>query len=241
MNVPEELPYITATNDATDIPSSYPETIDMQRWNGVSMESMILLQRIDSENGIYKGTYDGPYQKNDYYGFEFIADGIWYRADASDDSKLAISNNSLSKFYFNDAEDNVTSINVTITVNLKELSWSYVINSQETGTVEEPKAQITMSHWFSEEEGNKTICTLYETEENIYEGEYEGANVDFQFIKDGNWYGAKDDNTPSELLNNSGKNTWFWKHTDNNWTENVHVKITVNLNSKTWDYEDITE
>lgn len=241
MNVPEELPYITATNDATDIPSSYPATIDMQRWNGTSMESMILLQRIDSENGIYEGTYDGPYQKNDYYGFEFIADGIWYGADASDNSKLAKSNNSLSKFYFNDAEDNVTSINVTITVNLKELSWSYVINSQETGTVEEPKAQITMSHWFGEQEGNKTICTLSETVENIYVGEYEGANVNFQFIKDGNWYGAKDNNTPSELLNNSGINTWFWKHTDNNWTENVHVKITVNFKTMTWSYEDITE
>lgn len=241
MNVPEELPYITATNDATDIPSSYPATIDMQRWNGTSMESMILLQRIDSENGIYEGTYDGPYQKNDNYGFEFIADGIWYRADANDNSKLAISNNSLSKFYFNGAEDNVTSINVTITVNLKELSWSYVINSQETGTVEEPKAQITMIHWFGEQEGNKTICTLSETVENIYVGEYEGANVNFQFIKDGNWYGAKDNNTPSELLNNSGINTWFWKHTDNNWTENVHVKITVNFNTMTWSYEDITE
>ena len=239
MNVPEELPYITATNDATDIPSSYPATIDMQRWNGTSMESMILLQRIDSENGIYEGTYDGPYQKNDYYGFEFIADGIWYRADASDNSKLAISNNSLSKFYFNDAEDNVTSINVTITVNLKELSWSYVIHSQETGTVEEPKAQITMTYWNGT--ANETICTLYETEENIYEGEYEGANVNFQFIKDGNWYGAKDDNTPSELLNNSGKNTWFYNYSDGNWPDNVHVKITVDFNTMTWSYEDITE
>lgn len=239
MNVPEELPYLTATNDATDIPSSYPATIDMQRWNGASMESMILLQRIDSENGIYKGTYDGPYQKNEYYGFEFIADGIWYRADASDNSKLAISDNSLSKFYFNNAEENVTSINVTITVNLKELSWEYEINSQETGTIEEPKAQITMTHWNGT--ANETICTLYETEENIYEGTYEGANVNFQFIKDENWYGAKDDNTPSELLNSSGKNTWFYNYSDGNWPDNVHVKITVNFNTMTWSYEEITE
>ena len=241
MNVPEELPYITATNDATEIPSQYPATIEMQRWNSStnSMETMTQLQRTDSENGIYEGTYDGPYQKNDYYGFEFIADGIWYRADASDNSKLAISNNSLSKFYFNDAEDNVTSINVTITVNLKELSWSYVINSQETGTVEEPKAQIIMSHW-SEEEGNKTICTLYETEENIYEGEYEGANVNFKFVEGENWYGAQDGDNPDKL-STSGSDTWFWKLTGNDWPENVHVKITVDLNSKTWDYEDITE
>lgn len=238
MNVPEELPYITATNDATDIPSSYPATIDMQRWNGTSMESMILLQRIDSENGIYEGTYDGPYQKNDYYGFEFIADGIWYRADASDNSQLAISNNSLSKFYFNDAEDNVTSINVTITVNLKELSWSYVIHSQETGTVEEPKAQITMTYWNGT--ANETICTLYETEENIYEGEYEGANVNFKFVEGENWYGAQDGDNPDKL-STSGSDTWFWKLTGNDWPENVHVKITVDLNSKTWDYEDITE
>ena len=242
MNVPEELPYITATNDATEIPSQYPATIEMQRWNSATkkMETMTQLQRTDSENGIYEGTYDGPYQKNSNYGFEFIVDGTWYRADASDNTKLAISNNDLSKFYFDKADDNVTSINVKITVDLKELSWSYVINSQETGTVEEPKAQITMSHWFGEEEGNKTICTLYETEENIYVGEYEGANLKFKFVEGENWYGAQDGDNPDKL-STSGSDTWFWKLTGNDWPENVHVKITVNLNSKTWNYEDITE
>ena len=242
MNVPEELPYITATNDATEIPSQYPATIEMQRWNSATkkMETMTQLQRTDSENGIYEGTYDGPYQKNSNYGFEFIVDGTWYRADASDNTKLAISNNDLSKFYFDKADDNVTSINVKITVDLKELSWSYVINSQETGTVEEPKAQITMSHWFGEEEGNKTICTLYETEENIYVGEYEGANLKFKFVEGENWYGAQDGDNPDKL-STSGSDTWFWKLTGNDWPENVHVKITVDLNSKTWDYEDITE
>ena len=242
MNVPEELPYITATNDATEIPSQYPATIEMQRWNSATkkMETMTQLQRTDSENGIYEGTYDGPYQKNSNYGFEFIVDGTWYRADASDNTKLAISNNDLSKFYFDKADDNVTSINVKITVDLKELSWSYVINSQETGTVEEPKAQITMSHWFGEEEGNKTICTLYETEENIYVGEYEGANLKFKFVEGENWYGAQDGDNPDKL-STSGSDTWFWKLTGNDWPENVHVKITVDLNSKTWNYEDITE
>ena len=204
---------------------------------------MTQLQRTDSENGIYEGTYDGPYQKNSNYGFQFVdvINDKWYKPVSGDNSKLEINDASDGKFYFDEANENVTSINVTITVNLKELSWSYVINSQETGTVEEPKAQITMSHWFSEEEGNKTICTLYETEENIYEGEYEGANVNFQFIKDGNWYGAKDNNTPSELLNNSGINTWFWEHTGNDQPTNVHVRITVDFNSMTWDYEEITE
>lgn len=233
---------VTIESGSSDIPEpeSYPETIDMQRWDGTSMVSMITLQRTDSENGIYEGTYDGPYQKNEYYGFEFIVDGTWYRADASDNTKLAISNNALSKFYFDKADDNVTSINVKITVDLKELSWSYVINSQETGTVEEPKAQITMSHWFGEEEGNKTICTLYETEENIYVGEYEGANLKFKFVEGENWYGAQDGDNPDKL-STSGSDTWFWKLTGNDWPENVHVKITVDLNSKTWDYEDITE
>ena len=241
MNVPEELPYITATNDATEIPSQYPATIDMQRYNGQTMESMVVLKRTNSEDGIYEGTYDGPYLKNnEHYGFEFISDGTWYRADASDNTKLAVSNNSLSKFYFDKAEDNVTSINVTITVNLKELSWEYTINSRETGIIEEPKSQITMSYWNNATSSNETICTLDETDDNVYEGEYEGANVSFQFIRDNSWYGAKDNDTPNELSLNSRINTWFYNYTDD-WPENVHVKITVNFNTMTWDYEDITE
>ena len=241
MNVPEELPYITATNDATEIPSQYPATIDVQRWNGTAMESMVVLQRTDSENGIYQGTYKGSYlKKNEYYGFEFIADETWYRADASDNTKLAVSDNSLSKFYFDRADDNVTSINVTITVNLKELSWEYTINSYETGIIEEPKSQITMSYWNNATSSNETICTLDETDDNVYEGEYEGANVSFQFIRDNSWYGAKDNDTPNELSLNSGINTWFYNYTDD-WPENVHVKITVDFNTMTWSYEEITE
>ena len=241
MNVPEELPYITATNDATEIPSQYPATIDVQRWDGNEMVSMVVLQRTDAENGIYQGTYEGSYLKNnEYYGFEFIADGTWYRADASDNTKLAVSDDSLSKFYFDRADDNVTSINVTITVNLKELSWEYTINSQETGIIEEPKSQITMSYWNNATSSNETICTLDETDDNVYEGEYEGANVSFQFIRDNSWYGAKDNDTPNELSLNSGINTWFYNYTDD-WPENVHVKITVDFNTMTWSYEEITE
>ena len=90
-------------------------------------------------------------------------------------------------------------------------------------------------------EESEAVAEIKLFDHNIYEGEYEGANVNFQFIKDGNWYGAKDDNTPSELLNNSGKNTWFYNYSDGNWPDNVHVKITVDFNTMTWSYEDITE
>ena len=244
MNVPEELPYITATNDATDIPSSYPATIDMQRWNGTSMESMILLQRIDSENGIYEGTYDGPYQKNDYYGFEFIADGIWYRADASDNSKLAISNNSLNKFYFNDAEDNVTSINVTITVNLKELSWSYNINSQVTdensGTDVNYPEKVYMVY-YPEPLYDETVLLELNKTTNIgkYVGTYTGkTNFNFVFKDSNNNYykynyidGA--DNDPFALVKDGLSELYF----DGGWSETeVSYEIIVDLVNMRWSF-----
>lgn len=254
MNVPEELPYITATNDATEIPSQYPATIDVQRWNGTAMESMVVLQRTDSENGIYQGTYKGSYLKNnEYYDFEFIADETWYRADASDNTKLAESDNSLNKFYFDRADDNVTSINVTITVNLKESSWSYTINSQVTGGGDEGDETypniLYMVKWVAADQPYNILLTLNESETpGIYTGNYTGTGNpgNFSFIDPKEtqasnnqisedetwvWYGKESDDQLYKLKED-GSNLWF---ASPYWSEsNVNYTITVDLTQMSW-------
>ena len=238
----------------TDIPSQYPATVDVQRWDGTEMVSMVMLQRTDSENGIYQGTYDGAYLKNDeHYGFEFIADGTWYRADASDNTKLAISNNSLSKFFFNDADDKVTSINVTITVNLKELSWSYVINSQVTGGGDEGDETypniLYMVKWVAADQPYNILLTLNESETpGIYTGNYTGTGNpgNFSFIDPKEtqasnnqisedetwvWYGKESDDQLYKLKED-GSDLWF---ASPYWSEsNVNYTITVDLTQMSW-------
>ena len=251
MNVPEELPYIVATNDATEIPSQYPATVDVQRWDSKAevMVSMVILKRIDSENGIYQGTYNGAYQKNNNYGFEFIADRTWYRADASDNKKLAISNNSLSKFFFDNADDNVTSINVTITVNLKELSWNYVINSQvtEEGGDEEGDETYPTSIsmvYYPEPDTETTLLTLTQTSTSgTYEGTYTGkTNFNFVFKdSDGNYYKYNyingDGNDPFALVKDGSSDLYFvdkWSETE------ASYDITVDLVNKRWSFTEVT-
>ncbi|MBM6864513.1 DUF5114 domain-containing protein [Bacteroides caecigallinarum] len=255
MNVSEELPHIVATNDATEIPSTYPATVDVQRWDGTAMVSMVILKRTDSENGIYEGTYDGAYLKNDeHYGFEFIADETWYRADANDNTKLAISNDNLSKFFFDKADDNVTSINVTITVNLNKLSWSYVINSQEPGEGEDEGDEtypdiLYMVKWVAADQPYNILLTLNESETpGIYTGNYTGTGnpSNFSFIDpketqasdnqirdDGTWvwYGKESDAQLYKLKEN-GFNLWF---ASPYWSEsNVNYTITVDLTQMSW-------
>ena len=243
MNVPEELPYITATNDATEIPSQYPATIDVQRWNGTAMESMVVLQRTDSENGIYQGTYKGSYLKNnEYYGFEFIADETWYRADASDNTKLAVSDNSLSKFYFDRADDNVTSINVTITVNLNELSWSYTINSQVTdeGTGTDYPDNVSMFYYPEPDNTETVLLELNQTSTpGIYEGTYTGS-TDFNFVfkdSDNKYYKYNyidgEGNDPFALVENGSSDLYFVGA----WNENeASYDITVDLVKMRWSF-----
>lgn len=226
-------PYsLTVSNEAVDIPSQYPETVDVQRWDGNNMVSMVQLQRTDAENGTYKGTYKGAYDKDDieHYGFEFIADEAWYRADANDPTKLVTSSNELPKFTFADADDNVTSIEVEITVHLNTLTWEYKIISQEPG--EASQRTLQMMYW--DGTANQVIGTLYEldNQENVYQGTYSGNKVEFEIVDGNTWYGRNP--TDNSKLSSEDDKWKFWIDGG----ETINVTITVNLNNMTWSYID---
>ncbi|WP_300795345.1 DUF5114 domain-containing protein [uncultured Bacteroides sp.] len=253
MNVPEELPYITATNDATEIPSQYPATIEMQRWNSStnSMETMTQLQRTDSENGIYEGTYDGPYQKNSNYGFQFVdvINDKWYKPVSGDNSKLEINDASDGKFYFDEANENVTSIKVEITVDLNNHTWEYNIISQKFDDSNEPgdggdtevtyPETVSMVYYpnnieetFGEELKQTDIPGVYET---IYTGK-----TDFNFVfKDSNNnyykynYIKGEGNDPFALVEDGSDDLYF----EGGWSETeATYKITVDLANMRWSF-----
>lgn len=230
-------PYsLTASNEAVDIPSQYPETVDVQRWDGNNMVSMVQLQRTDAENGTYKGTYKGAYDKDDieHYGFEFIADVAWYRADANDPTKLVTSSNELPKFTFADADDNVTSIEVEITVHLNTLTWEYDIISQKTeggndGGDTYPASLDVVCYPDGGSETAMTTLTLTDSENGIYTGTYSGEyrnNINIVDRTNNIWYGCDPDNN-SLLSSEANKwNIWF--------SASGTVTISVNLSKKTY-------
>ena len=253
MNVPEELPYITATNDATEIPSQYPATIEMQRWNSStnSMETMTQLQRTDSENGIYEGTYDGPYQKNSNYGFQFVdvINDKWYKPVSGDNSKLEINDASDGKFYFDEANENVTSIKVEITVDLNSLSWSYNIISEETDNGSEPEdtypENVSMVYYPAPSYEEIVLLILNQTETpGIYENTYVGkTNFDFVFKDSGdNFYKYNyidgEGNDPFALVKDGSSDLYF----EGGWSETeASYKITVDLINMRWTFTKLTE
>ena len=232
LNNPSQPYNLTASNETVDIPSQYPEMVDVQRWNGSTMVSMVQLQRTDAENGTYKGTYEGPYDKDDieHYGFEFIANETWYRADANDPAKLVVSSSELPKFAFSEADDNVTSIKVEITVHLNTMTWEYKIISQETG--EASQRTLQMMYW--DGTANQVIGTLYELDdqENVYQGTYSGNKVEFEIVDGNTWYGRNP--TDNSKLSSEDDKWKFWIDGG----ETINVTITVNLNNMTWSYID---
>lgn len=246
MNVPEELPYITATNDATEIPSQYPATIDVQRWNGTAMESMVVLQRTDSENGIYEGTYEGPYQKNsDDYGFQFVdvSNGIWYKPVSGNNSKLEINNDNKGKFHFDKASNNVTSIKVKITVYLNDMRWEHNIDQEidDEGETEDTYPETVSMVYYPEPDNTETVLLeLNQTSTpGIYEGTYTGS-TDFNFVfkdSDNKYYKYNyidgEGNDPFALVENGSSDLYFVGA----WNENeASYDITVDLVKMRWSF-----
>lgn len=228
----------TATVEAgsAEVPVAYPEMVDVQRWDGTSMVSMVQLQRTDAANGTYEGTYEGPYDKDDteHYGFEFIADGVWYRADANDLTKLVTSSNELPKFTFAEADDNVASIKVEITVHLNTLTWEYEIISQETGEGGDgeetyPASLDVVCYPDGGNETAMTTLTLTDNEKGIYTGTYSGEyrnNINIIDRTNSKWYGC-DPTDNSKLSSADDKwNIWF--------SASGTVTITVNLSEMTY-------
>ena len=246
--------YVAAgTTEEPSEPSIYPEKLQMQRWPSPDYNMVIMkeLDIFDSENGIYKGTYEGSYQKISDYGFQFVDvdNNKWYKPVTEDNTKLEINDSNDGKFYFDKADDNVIKIEVEITVDLKNLTWEYNIISQKIDDSNEPgdggDTEVTypetVSMVYYPDNNTETVLLVLQktTEVGKYEGLYTGT-TDFNFIfKDSdsiyykyNWIKGETNDVFS-LDKNGNSNLYF----DGAWSETeATYKITVDLANMRWSF-----
>ena len=237
--------------------SPYPATLSMQRWPAPEYNAVEMgpLNRIDAENGIYEGTYEGPYQKNsDDYGFQFVdvSNGIWYKPVSGNNSKLEVNNDNKGKFHFDKASNNVTSIEVKITVYLNDKRWEHTVINEEIddeGETEDTYPEtVSMVYYpaplWTETELSKLDPTGTPGE---YKGKYRGKNnIEFIF-KDSNGIYYKyqwiDENSSDVFsLKTTGDNlsNLYFKG-KNLPVKDVVFEITVNLASMRWSFTEKTE
>ena len=246
--------YVAAgTTEEPSEPSIYPEKLQMQRWPFPDYNMVIMkeLDIFDSENGIYKGTYEGSYQKISDYGFQFVDvdNNKWYKPVTEDNTKLEINDSNDGKFYFDKADDNVIKIEVEITVDLNNHTWEYNIISQKFDDSNEPgdggdtevtyPETVSMVYYpnnieetFGEELKQTDIPGVYET---IYTGK-----TDFNFVfKDSNNnyykynYIKGEGNDPFALVEDGSDDLYF----EGGWSETeATYKITVDLANMRWSF-----
>lgn len=220
---PQKPASISITAGETSVPTVYPDQLEVVHYNEDGSEMpMTTLTLVDREQGIYSGQYTG-----EKYNFQIIdrTNQKWYGCDPNDNSKLSTASDKWN-LWFNGG----TTVNVTITVNLSELTWQYTDNSAN-----EYPDQLEVVHYNDDgSEIKMTTLTLIDQENGIYSGQYTGDNNNFQFIDRTNqiWYGY-DQNDYSKLSTADGKGNLWFKEQGNT----VNVTITVNLSTQTWEYE----
>ena len=216
----------------TDIPVSYPQTLDVVHFgdNG-SEQPLTTLNLINKDKGIYSGTYSG--EKLD---FQIIdrTNLVWYGCDQTENNKLSSSDDKWN-MWFNSSGNTV---NVTITVNLSEGTWSYVDNQGTSPN------EITM---YKYDKSSSTITdkiiTLSKESDGIYKGTFNGLyDFNFMFVDESTYtqYGTtwSESNKNGQALSIDAGALWIYGY---EWNVTLNISITVNLNTMTWSYENITE
>ena len=216
----------------TDIPVSYPQTLDVVHFgdNG-SEQPLTTLNLINKDKGIYSGTYSG--EKLD---FQIIdrTNLVWYGCDQTENNKLSSSDDKWN-MWFNSSGNTV---NVTITVNLSEGTWSYVDNQGTSPN------EITM---YKYDKSSSTITdkiiTLSKESDGIYKGIFNGLyNFDFMFVDESTYtqYGTtwSESNKNGQELSIDADALWIYGY---EWNVTLNISITVDLNTMTWSYKEITE
>ena len=215
----------------TDIPVSYPQTLDVVHFgdNG-SEQPLTTLNLINKDKGIYSGTYSG--EKLD---FQIIdrTNLVWYGCDQTENNKLSSSDDKWD-MWFNGGN----TVNVTITVNLSEGTWSYTDNQEDF------PEEITM---YKYDKTNSTITekiiTLSKESEGVYKGIFNGLyNFDFMFVDESTYslYGStwSESNPNGQELSIGAGALWIYGY---DWNVTLNISITVDLNTMTWSYKEITE
>ena len=216
----------------TDIPVSYPQTLDVVHFgdNG-SEQPLTKLNLINKDKGIYSGTYSG--EKLD---FQIIdrTNLVWYGCDQTENNKLSSSDDKWN-MWFNSSGN---TLNVTITVNLSEGTWSYVDNQGTSPN------EITM---YKYDKSSSTITdkiiTLSKESDGIYKGIFNGLyNFDFMFVDESTYtqYGTtwSESNKNGQELSIDADALWIYGY---EWNVTLNISITVDLNKMTWSYKEITE
>ena len=216
----------------TDIPASYPQTLDVVHFDDESNEQFLTtLNLINKDKGIYSGTYSG-----EKLNFQIIdrTNSVWYGCDQNENNKLSSSEDKWNMWF----NSNGNTVNVTITVNLSEGTWSYVDNQ---GTLPN---EITM---YKYDKSSSTITdkiiTLSKESDGIYKGTFNGLyDFDFMFVDKSTHtkYGTtwSETNKNGQELSIDAGALWIYGY---EWNVTLNISITVNLNTMTWSYENITE
>lgn len=215
----------------TDIPSSYSQTLDVVHYNDDGSEvALTTLNLVNKDKGIYTGTYSG-----DKLDFQIIdrTNSVWYGCDPNDNTKLSSSEDKWD-MWFNGGN----TVNVTITVNLSEGTWSYTDNQEDF------PEEITM---YKYDKTNSTITekiiTLSKESEGVYKGIFNGLyNFDFMFVDESTYslYGStwSESNPNGQELSIGAGALWIYGY---DWNVTLNISITVDLNTMTWSYKEITE
>lgn len=226
---PQKPAFLTA--GGSSLPTVYPDQLEVVHYNDDGSEvTMTTLTLIDREKGIYSGQYTG-----DNYNFQIIdqTNQKWYGCDPNDNSKLSTAGDKWNLWF-----DGGNTVNVTITVNLSELTWQYS-NADEYPT--------SMSMYIFDKNNwtlGEKVLDLEKKSEGIYQGIFEGIyNYDFKFVDNNSvTYGTNwsEENTSGFQLSKDSSAGTLWLQ-GYSWSEETVLKlqIIVDLTTMTWSFEPI--
>lgn len=228
---PQKPASISITAGGSSLPTVYPDQLEVVHYNDDGSEvTMTTLTLIDREKGIYSGQYTG-----DNYNFQIIdqTNQKWYGCDPNDNSKLSTAGDKWNLWF-----DGGNTVNVTITVNLSELTWQYS-NADEYPT--------SMSMYIFDKNNwtlGEKVLDLEKKSEGIYQGIFEGIyNYDFKFVDNNsvtygtNW--SEENTSGFQLSKDSSAGTLRLQ--GYSWSEETVLKlqIIVDLTTMTWSFEPI--
>lgn len=228
---PQKPASISITAGGSSLPTVYPDQLEVVHYNDDGSEvTMTTLTLIDREKGIYSGQYTG-----DNYNFQIIdqTNQKWYGCDPNDNSKLSTAGDKWNLWF-----DGGNTVNVTITVNLSELTWQYS-NADEYPT--------SMSMYIFDKNNwtlGEKVLDLEKKSEGIYQGIFEGIyNYDFKFVDNNSvTYGTNwsEENTSGFQLSKDSSAGTLWLQ-GYSWSEETVLKlqIIVDLTTMTWSFEPI--
>ena len=222
---------VTVEAGSSDIPEQYSQTLEVVHFNVDGSEKLLTtLNLVNNEKGIYTGKYSG--EKLDFQIIDRI-NNVWYGCDSNEKSKLNSSDDKWNMWF-----DGGTIVNVTITVNLSEGTWSYTDNQGSF-----PNEIAMFKYDKTNSSITERVITLTKESDGVYKGIFNGLyNFDFMFVDENTYslYGTtwSNSNQNGQELSIGAGALWIYGY---EWNVTLNISITVDLNTMTWSYKEITE